>query len=85
MKRPPILRVFRDFINEKLKKNRNTDLSPEEALDEFRLDHNPLDDEDDVAAIQAAIDDLEAGEKGMPLGKFDRELRKEFPFLDRPQ
>ena len=74
----PELRIFRDFLNEKLK-NGGADLSPEEALDEFRRAHDPLEYEDDVAAIQAAIDDLERGERGMPIedsiANFERNSR----------
>ena len=77
------LHVFRDFLNEKLQ-NGGAGLSPEDALDEFR-DLHPDPEEDDVAAIQAAIDDFERGERGMPLEEFDRQLRQEFPFLNRPE
>ena len=77
------LHLFRDFLNAKLT-NGGADLSPEDALDEFR-DLHPDPEEDDVAAIQAAIDDFERGERGMPLEEFDRQLRQEFPFLNRPE
>ena len=66
---------FHAFIGELLK-NGSADLLPEEALDVWRERHpDPLDLEDDVAAIQAAIDDRENGERGMPLEQFDREFR----------
>src|SRR2546426_885098 len=72
------LRDFRDFLNEKLS-NGGADLSPEEALDEWRRMHpEPFDDEDDVIAIQAALDDLDRGEKGITLDELDRELRVKF-------
>jgi hypothetical protein len=38
-----------------------------------------------VAAIQAAIDDSENGERGMPLEEFDREFRKKHNIPDRPK
>lgn len=79
------LQQFRDFLDEKLK-NGGAELFPEEALEQWRQLHpDPLDDEDDVAAIQAAIDDSENGERGMPLEEFDREFRKKHNIPDRPK
>ena len=79
------LQQFRDFLNEKLK-NGGADLFPEEALEQWRdLHPDPLDDEDDVTAIQAAIDDWENGERGMPLEEFDREFRKKHNIPDHPK
>jgi hypothetical protein len=73
---------FHAFIGELLK-NGSADLLPEEALGVWRERHpGPLDFEDDVAAIQASLDDLSRGEKGMPLEEFDREIRQEFKMPD---
>jgi plasmid stabilization system protein ParE len=70
------LEAFRDFVTEKLN-NGSADLLPEQALEEWRQRHpEPLDSEDDVAAIQAAIDDFDRGDRGIPLEEFDREFRK---------
>ena len=80
MKKPPATELagFRDFIGELLK-NGSADLLPEEALDEWRQRHpDPLDFEDDLTAIQAALDDLDRGDKGIPFEEFDREIRKKF-------
>ena len=56
------LREFHRFLGAKLE-NGGADLSPEEALDEWRdLHPEPWDDEDDVAAIQASIDDFNKGD-----------------------
>jgi hypothetical protein len=72
------LRAFHTFLGEKLN-NGGADVSPEEALDEWRQMHpEPFDEEDDVAAIQAALDDVARGDKGMPLAEFDRRMRKKF-------
>ena len=88
---PNELQAFHGFVAEKLK-NGGANLTPEEAVDEWRelhpepddFEEDPGDGEDDVAAIQAALDDLARGEKGMSLEEFDRELRKEFPYLSDP-
>lgn len=79
------LREFYTFLGDRLN-NGGAGLSPEEALDEWRDIHpEPFDDEDDVAAIQAAIDDLDRGEKGMPLEEFDRQMREKFNLPDHPK
>ena len=71
------LREFHRFLSAKLA-NGGDELLPEEALDEWRQLHpEPWDDEDSVAAIQAALDDVANGDKGMPFDEFDREFRKQ--------
>ena len=60
------LREFHRFLSAKLE-NGSAHLLPEEVVEEWRQLHpEPWDNKDDVAAIQAAIDDVEKGEKGMP-------------------
>lgn len=80
------LREFHRFLGAKLE-NGGADLLPEEALEQWRQLHpEPWDDEeDDVAAIQAALDDVDAGEKGMPFDEFDREMRKKYNIPDHPK
>ena len=75
------LHLFRDFLNAKLT-NGGADMSPEEALDEFREEHDPLDDEDDVAAIQAELDDLKNGVPCIPADQVIQELCAEFNLPD---
>ncbi len=71
------LQEFYRFIADKLS-NGGGDLSPEDALDEWRNVHpDPLEFEDDVTAIQQALDDVANGDKGMPFEDFDREFRKQ--------
>jgi hypothetical protein len=71
------LRAFHAFLGEKLS-NGGADLSPEDALDEWRMSHPEAEDcEDDVAAIQAALDDVANGDTGVPFDAFDREFRKQ--------
>ncbi len=69
------LRDFHAFLGQKLS-NGVADVTPEEALDEWRASH-PEAEEDDVAAIQAALDDVANGDTGMPFDEFDREFRKQ--------
>ena len=79
------LREFHAFLGEKLN-NGGAHLTPEEALDDWRELHpEAFDEEDDVAAIQAALDDRDNGIKGMSLEEFDRELRKEFNLPPPPK
>lgn len=72
---------FRDFINKRLN-NGGINLSPEEALDEWRETHpEPDDAEGTVAAIQEALDDMTtwptatAGDQRM---KLIAEVRSQF-------
>ena len=69
------LRDFHRFLSEKVS-NGGAALSPEEALDEWRS-HHPLaeTDDDDLEAIQEALDDIANGDTGVPLEEFDREFR----------
>lgn len=69
------LHDFHRFVGEKLS-NGGATLSPEEIVDEWRALHpDPQELDDDIAAIQEAIDDLEAGDTGIPLEEFDRQFR----------
>jgi len=78
------LEKFHAFVGEKLA-NGGKNLLPEEVLDDWRELHpEPDDTEDDVAAIQAALDDIENGEVGMSLEEFDRRIRKKFKFPPIP-
>ena len=70
------LREFHRFLTSKLSAD-GIDLSPEEALDEWRRLHpqtRALDE--DVAAIQEALDDMAKGDRGIPFDQFDRDFRK---------
>jgi hypothetical protein len=67
---------FHRFLTDKLHGN-GTELSPEEALDEWRR-QNPQRAavDEDVAAIQEALDDMAKGDRGIPFDQFDRDFRK---------
>ena len=69
------LRDFHRFLGEKVN-NGGESLSPEEVLDEWRLLHpDPKAVQDDIAAIQEAIDDMDNGDSGIPFEEFDRDFR----------
>jgi hypothetical protein len=69
------LRDFHRFLGEKVN-NGAESLSPEEVLDEWRMLHpEPKAVEEDIAAIQEAIEDMENGDTGIPFADFDRNFR----------
>lgn len=74
------LREFHRFLTEKVG-SQTTDLSPEEALDEWRRLH-PQEEalDEDEAAIREALDDIAKGDRGIPFDQFDREFRKRHSF-----
>jgi hypothetical protein len=63
------------FLGEQV--GRGTDKSPEDLLDDWRESH-PLDDEALVADIQEALDDMDAGDRGVPAEQFLAELRERY-------
>jgi hypothetical protein len=66
---------FHQFVSEKMHKGESS-LSPEQVLDEWRVLHpDPSAAQDDIAAIQEAIDDMEKGDGGIPFKDFDRDFR----------
>ena len=70
------LRAFHRFLTDKLGAD-GIDLSPEEALDEWRRLHpqtQALDEE--VAALREALDDMAKGDRGIPFDEFDGDFRK---------
>lgn len=69
---------FRDFINKRLT-NGSNDLSPEEALDEWREAHPEADDaEGAIAAIQEALDDMANGDRGRSADELVAEIRSQY-------
>jgi hypothetical protein len=70
------LRKFHHFLSERLTGG-ETEMSPEEAVDEWRrLNPEVQAVEDEAAAIQQALEDMANGDQGMPFDEFDREFRK---------
>jgi hypothetical protein len=69
------LRDFHRFLGDKLSSD-GIELSPEEVLDEWRRLHPQTQTfEEDVAAIQEALDDMAKGDRGIPFDQFDRDFR----------
>ncbi len=70
------LREFHRFLTDKLRVD-GIDLSPEEALDEWRRLHPQTQAfDEEVAAIREALDDMAKGDRGIPFDEFDRDFRK---------
>ena len=70
------LRAFHRFLSDKLSAAA-IDLSPEEALDEWRRLHPQTQGfDEEVAAIREALDDMVRGDRGIPFHEFDRDFRK---------
>ena len=70
------LREFHRFLTDKLSTN-GIDLSPEEALDEWRRAHpQSREFDEEVAAIREALDDIAKGDRGISFDEFDRDFRK---------
>ncbi len=77
------LQGFHKFLGEKLR-NGGGHLSPEEALDEWRQVHPDLEFlDEETAAIQEAIDDMENGDQGRDVDEVLAELRKKYGLLDK--
>jgi hypothetical protein len=70
------LRDFHRFLSDKLSDG-HIDCSPEEALDEWRRLHPDAQaDDEELAAIQEALNDMAKGDRGIPFEEFDRDFRK---------
>src|SRR5687767_941373 len=68
------LQEFSLFVQAKLIAGQ-TDLSLEEALDLWREENRTEEEiEEDVRAIQVALDQMDAGERGMPADEFAKQL-----------
>ena len=74
------LASFHEFLSHKVKEF-GTSASPEEMLDLWRVTHpSEIDFRRDVKAVQNAIDEMKAGDQGIPLTEFDLEFRKKHSF-----
>ena len=70
------LRGFHRFLGDKLSGD-NVNLSPEEALDEWRRQHPQTRElDEDVAAIGEALHDMASGDRGIPFEEFDCDFRR---------
>lgn len=74
------LREFHRYLSDKLSSDK-ADLSPEQVLDEWRQLHPaPQTFDEDVQAIQEALEDMTKGDRGIPFDQFDAEFRKRHNF-----
>jgi hypothetical protein len=78
------LRQFHAYVGERLSHGAE-DLLPEEVLHDWRKqfpledDDDPLDENlDDETAVRRALNDMKAGEKGMPLEELVQRVEREF-------
>ena len=70
------LRAYHGFLTDKVNANGN-ELSPEEALDEWRRLHPPSQAfAEEIAAIREALDDVADGDHGIPFAQFDHDFRQ---------
>jgi hypothetical protein len=69
---------FYRFATERLG-NGGAELSMDELYEEWRFENPTTEEfEENVAAIQASIDDMNRGEKGRDAGEIVRELRQKY-------
>ena len=74
------LREFHRFLSDKVSDS-SPELSPEEALDEWRKVHPETDAmAENVGAIQESLDDIANGDRGIPFAEFDREFQQRHKF-----
>ena len=73
---PNDLSQFHQFLGEQIIGGTNKSL--EDLVDDWRETHPVDDDEDLIADVQEALDDMEAGDKGTPAEEFLTELRERF-------
>lgn len=68
------LSQFRDFVSGCL--DRGERITPESALDLWRLEHPSTDEAETVQAVMESLADLEAGDRGIPVREFLRDFRR---------
>jgi hypothetical protein len=73
----PQLVEFRDFLNAKIAAG-PVNLSPEEALDEFRSQMTSEERAEALAAIRESLAEIESGSPGQCVFEFLKEIRSEF-------
>jgi hypothetical protein len=69
------LAAFYEFVGGKVN-NGETMLTPEEVLDQWRLEHpEPGLTAEEIADIEEALADMANGDRGIPFEEFDRDFR----------
>lgn len=73
------LKSFSQFVQQKIDNGEVSDSNLPELFDLWMI-QNPTDESylEDVAAINASINDFMSGDRGTPAGEDSRQLRKEF-------
>lgn len=73
------LKSFSQFVQQKIDDGEVSDFNLQELFDLWML-QNPTDESylEDVAAINASINDFMNGDRGTPAGEDSRQLREEF-------
>jgi hypothetical protein len=69
------LASFHAFVEQQILSGRN-DMSLDEALEIWHDQHPDPASEDATQEIQEALDDMAAGDHGVPFEEFDREFRR---------
>ncbi len=71
------LQDFNLFVRQRLSETDTTNISLVELMEEWQLRH-PTDQQyaENVAAVNAAIEDFKSGDRGKPTGELTRELRE---------
>jgi hypothetical protein len=71
------LQDFNLFVRQRLRETDTTNVSLVELMEEWQLRH-PTDQQhsENVAAVNAAIEDFKNGDRGKPAGELTRELRE---------
>ena len=76
------LKSFMQFVHERVS-NRDSESRLPELFDLWMLQNPSGDDHaENVAAVNASINDFLNGERGTPVGEHSRQLRQEFGFTD---
>jgi len=78
------LSAFHKFVGSQLESGSN--LSPQEAVDQWRAMHPSEDEMDDIEAlVQEAIDDIATGDKGIPFDEVLAEIETRFGLKPTPK
>ena len=72
------LRAFKGFIEEKLS-NGGVELTPQEALVHWEIENQTAEERAaTVEAVREALEDMRAGDTGIPAREFLAEIRRKF-------
>ncbi|MGQ0634469.1 MAG: hypothetical protein ACT4QC_07660 [Planctomycetaceae bacterium] len=76
---------FERFVSECVEGDK-ANLSPEETLDLWRAENpHPDDAAETILAIRQALNDIAAGERGVPLEEFDVRFRQKHGLVQHPE